>query len=314
MPVSSELNVSPARLLESNMKDICECDVHDKTNLALFITKRNEWKRCVVGSTIHSIDNQIYHMLWNDCVFRTFNEARRLTIEAQSKDYGFNGPLVRLFDEGFVATQIMSIRRLTDRNFRDPEKAVISLVRVIDDIDKNIAIITRENYLCYDGSQYEELNSMQNGVEWMHWRSKQANFDKLSGTALEKRKRTDKMQKSVLKRLNKELKACESVRKYANKFIAHASDPKTNPELTQEEKQITLEKLDACYRAIVRVGSFLGAVFLYEHSLGGVPTPQYDQLKNIDVPMVSKADMEKLYIFWDERCREVDNWDQDLWD
>jgi hypothetical protein len=252
-------------------------------------------------------------MLWNDAIFRTFNEGRRLTIERKSKKYGFNAPLIRLLDEGFVATQVMSIRRLTDRNFRDPEKAVISLVRVIDDIGENIGLITRENYLCHDGSPYTEPDSMQNGTAWTHWKRKQANFDKLSETGQGKRTRSDKMQKSILRRLDKELKVCGSVRKYVNKFIAHASDPETNPELTEEEKKITLDKLDDCYRAIVRVGSFLGRVFLYENSLGGVPTPQYDQLENIYLPMVAEEDVEKLYIFWNERQREVDKWDKSLW-
>ena len=294
------------------MIDICICDVHEKANLALFIHKRDEWRRCIVGSAPHAVHRQVTHMLWNDAVFRTFNEARRLTIERKSQNHGFNGPLIRLLDEGFVAIQAMSIRRLTDRNFRDPEKAVISLVRVIDDIGENIGLITRENYLCHDGTPYGEPDSMQDAVAWMHWKKKQANFDKLSETAQDKRERSDKMQKSVVQRLDKELKACGSVRKYVNKFIAHASDPETNPELTEEEKKITLDKLDDCYRAIVRVGSFLGAVFLYEHSFGDVPTPQYDQLKNIDLPMVAKGDMEKIYTFWNERCREVGNWDKNL--
>ena len=77
--------------------------------------------------------------------------------------------------------------------------------------------------------------------------------------------------------------------------------------------KITLDKLDECYRAILRVSSFIGAVVLYEHGLGGVPVPQYDQLKNMSLPMVAKEDMEKLYAFWKERCREVDKWDQNLW-
>jgi hypothetical protein len=295
-----------------NMTDICRCDVHDKTRLALFISKRDEWKRCIVGSGLHAVQKQVTHILWNDTVFRTFNEARRLTTERKSQEYGLNGPLIRLLDEGFVASQVMSIRRLTDRNFRDPEKAVISLVRVIDDIGGNIGLITRENYLCHDGTPYMEPNHMQNLKGWVNWRRKQANFDKLSGITDDKRKRSDTMQKSVLQRLDQELKVCESVRKYVNKFIAHASDPETNRELTEEEKKITLDKLDACYRAIVLVASFLGA-FLYEHSLGGVPTPQYDQLKNLNVPMVAEADMGKLYAFWGVRCREVDNWDKNIW-
>ena len=155
---------------------------------------------------------------------------------------------------------------------------------------------------------------MQDGLEWIHWRTKQTNFDKLSGTAENKRERLDKMQPSVLRRLSKELKTCDSIRKYVNKFIAHASDPETNPILREEEKKITLDKLDECYSAIVRVGSFLGAGFLYEYSFGNVPTPQYDQLKNIELSMVAKPDVEKLHTFWNGRCREVENWGTNLWD
>ena len=134
------------------MVDICTCDVNDKDKLTLFIQKRDEWARCIIGDAPHAVNRQITHILWNDTVFRTFNEARRLTIERNSKKYGFNAPLIRLLDEGFVASQAMSIRRLTDRNFREPEKAVISLVRVIDDIKENLHLVTRENYMCYEYS------------------------------------------------------------------------------------------------------------------------------------------------------------------
>jgi hypothetical protein len=296
------------------MVDICACDVADKAKLALFIQKREEWKRCIIGRAPHAVNRQIAHMLWNDTVFRTFNEARRLTIESKSKKHGFNAPLLRLLDEGFVASQTMSIRRLTDRNFREPEKAVISLVRVIDDIQENVHLITRENYMCHEEIPYAEPDSMQDGVAWRHWKTKQTNFDKLSGTVEEKRGRSDKMKQSALQRLSRELKVCDSVRKYVNKFIAHASDAETNSELTEKERGITLDRLDDCYRAIVRVGTFLGGVILYEHSLGNVPTPQYDHLKNIERPMVAKSDVEKLHTFWNERCREVGDWDKNVWD
>jgi hypothetical protein len=146
------------------MGDISSYDVHDQTNLALFIRKRNEWKRCIVGRENHAVQRQVIHMLWDDAVFRTFNEARRLTTERKSHNYGLNGPLLRLLDKGFIVSQAMSIRRLTDRNFRDPEKAVISLVRVMDDIGENIDLITRENYLCHDGTPYVEPDSIEDGI------------------------------------------------------------------------------------------------------------------------------------------------------
>lgn len=295
------------------MIDIYTCDVDDKAKMALFIQKREEWKRCIIGNAPHAVYRQITIMLWNDTVFRTVNEARRLIIEGKPRKQGFNAPLIRLLDQGFVATQTMSIRRMTERNFREPEKAVISLVRVMDDIRKNISLITRENYLCHEGAPYTEPDSMQDGLAWMHWRRKQENFDMLSRIVHGNRERSDMMQESVLEGLYDELKTCSSVRKYVNKFIAHASDPESNPQLTEEEKKITLDKLDNCYRAIVRVSAFIGSVILYEHGFGGVPTPQYDQLKYLDLPMVAKESMAGLYAFWDERCQEVNNWEKDLW-
>ena len=296
------------------MVDICSCDVHDKEKLALFIHKRREWKRLLMDSSFHSVYWQVTHMLWNDAVFRTFNEGRRLTIERNSPELGLNGPIVRILDEGFVESQVMAIRRLTDRNFRDPEKAIISLIRLIDDIKAHSNVITRENYICYDGSSYLEPNTMNDLPNWTHWMTKQSNFDKMSGILEDKRDRSDKISRSLMKRLEQNLRDCEGPRKYANKFIAHASDPKTNPELSEDEKKITLDKLDECYRGIVRTASFLGVVLLYEYSLGGLPTPQYDHLKNLDKPMVAKVDKKKLHMFWDERSRKVGDWEENLWE
>jgi hypothetical protein len=296
------------------MTDICSCDVHDKEKLSLFIQKRGEWKRLLLESSPNSVYTQISRMLWNDAIFRTFNEARRLTIERNSPKLGLNGPLIRLLDKGFVESQVMAIRRLTDRNFRDPEKAVISLIRLIDDIKKHANVITRENYICCEGEVYAEPNSIDDLPKWVDWRRRQTNFDRISGIPVDKRDRQDKINRSLPNRMEQNLKTCEGLRKYANKFIAHASDPQTNLELSEKEKMITLDKLDECYKAIVSTASFLGAVLLYEYSLGGLPTPQYDHLKNLDKPMVAKEDMNKLSEFWQKRFREVEDWDLRLWE
>jgi len=121
--------------------DICECDVEDKESLALFRLKRDEWKRCFIDDH-YSVVKQIEHLLWNDTVFRTFNEARKLSLEEKNDDIGLNNPVINLLDEGFVASQVMAIRRLSDPNFYDPKKAVISLRRVIDDIGDSFNIFT----------------------------------------------------------------------------------------------------------------------------------------------------------------------------
>jgi hypothetical protein len=99
------------------MVNICDCDVSDKEKLAVFRSKRNEWTRWFSGKSRHSILNQIQNLLWDDTVFRTINEARRIHEESESDKTGFNGPLIELFDSGFAALQVLAIRRLTDPNF-----------------------------------------------------------------------------------------------------------------------------------------------------------------------------------------------------
>lgn len=295
------------------MIDICDCDVQDKEALAIFRAKKANWNNWIFKDSL-SVSNQISYMLWKDAIFRTFNEARRLTIKRKSESLGFNGPLIHLIDESFAVSQVMTIRRLTDRNFYDPKKAVLSVSRLIDDMLANIDIFTRENYVSHDGSKYEGLSYEKDGInKWIPWKKKHENFDMLSNVSPQNRSRTDRINKSIFIKLNKELKICENLRTYANKFIAHASDPIGRLKLTENQKKVTLDKLDQCYKAIIRVSSFIGVIVLYEHTLGRVPTPQYNHLENIEKPMVSQDDLENLHNYWHKRVNEVINWNQNLW-
>jgi hypothetical protein len=54
------------------------CDVTDKEALESFRLKREEWLYLMEGDPDHAVWKQINAMLWNDAVFRTVNEARRL--------------------------------------------------------------------------------------------------------------------------------------------------------------------------------------------------------------------------------------------
>ncbi len=295
------------------MINICDCDVQDKEALAIFRAKRANWNNWLFEDSL-SISKQIMYMLWKDAIFRTFNEARRLTINRESESLGFNGPLLHLLDEGFLDSQVMAIRRLTDRNFYDPKKGVLSVPRLTDDMSINIDIFTRENYVSYDGSKYEGLSLETDGIDkWIPWKKKHENFDTLSNVSPQNRSRADRVNKSVFIRLNKDLKICENLRTYANKFIAHASDPIGRLKLTENQKKVTLDKLEQCYKAIIRVSSFIGVIVLYGHTLGGVPTPQYNHLKNIEKPMVSQDDLENLHNYWLKRKNEVSHWNENLW-
>ena len=294
------------------MIDICDCDVKDKEKLALFRLKRAEWKECLIDDTL-SVSKQIRNMLWNDTVFRMINEARRLTHGRKSNDIGFNGPLLELFDQGYATSEVMAIRRLTDPNFYDPKRAAISLPRLIDDMKFNADLITRENYLCHEGTAFEGLSHGKDGINYRHWKTKHENFDRLSKVSPDKRTRTDKIDKHIFKELTKELKVCKDLRTYANKFIAHASDPRNRINLTDNQKRITLQRLNECYKAIIRVAWFIGPIILCEHSLSRVSFPLFNLLENLDKPMVFQDDIKRLNTFWNNRVKEVDAWDNGIW-
>jgi hypothetical protein len=53
--------------------------------------------------------------------------------------------------DGYVATQILAIRRLVD----DRNADVIPIRGLVKDISRNFALFTRENFVCFDGLPYD---------------------------------------------------------------------------------------------------------------------------------------------------------------
>jgi hypothetical protein len=127
-----------------------ECDVRDLDSLRQLRVKRAEWITWLRGDDPHSIWRQITALLWNDVLFRTVNDLRRIALEKPNGGVGFNDAVLRLFDAGFVTTQVTTIRRLTDRQPKDPTKGVISLRRLVADIRNYRHLLTRELYVSYD--------------------------------------------------------------------------------------------------------------------------------------------------------------------
>lgn len=291
------------------MIDICKCDVEDKEKLTLFRNLMLKWKKWLNGESGYDIFSQIQDITWYDTVFRTFNKVRKLNYENPSDKIGFNGPIIELLDLGFFNTQTLAIRKLTDSNYKSPEKSVYSLVGLIDDIYSNIDIFTRENFICYEGVPYNGPSlKMTNKWEY-YWETKQENFDRFSGITENNRKRKDKIKESVLEKLKENLKLCKNIRTYVNKIVAHASTQESRKGLTDKQLTITLGKLDNCYQAIISTASFISTTILCECNLGGVPTPQFDQFSNLNKPMVLDKDLETLEAFWSERTSEIEEWE-----
>ena len=309
---------------------IGQCDVLDKEKGEAFRKKRMQWMEWLKGEDSHSIFRQIYSMLWDYALFLTVNELRKMAATQPEHGVGFNGPVIRLFDAGFATTQAITIRRLIEKPKANPRWAVISLRRVLKDIEQNLDLITRENYVCHDGLPYDydsvhqkwlsSLPLTKSGVHvgslptkgpdaWPTAERIHKNFDILSQVNPKSRTREDRIKIEVLGHLETEIKKCESIKKYADKFIAHATAPETRTSLSDSEKSITLERLETCHKIIYQVASFISGPLLWESNLGGLSVPQYDHLKNLDKNWVSPRNLEKAREKWDEFANEVSNWD-----
>ncbi len=292
--------------------DICACDVEDKEALAAFRGCRKRWYEWLFGDDQHSISKQITTIVWDDAIFRTLNEARRLSVEHPSSEKGFNADLLDLLDRSFVASQVMALRRLTDPGFHDPKKGVISLARLLAEIEVNSHLLTREHYICFDGTPFDRPLDEPDQLRTLMREHMHRTFDLLSRKPATSRSRKDVVQMSLLREVSKTLEVCGDFREYANKFIAHAAAPSTTRQRVREETRITLDKFDLAYRAVVRAASFVGIGILFERSLGDVPTPQYDHLENLDKPMALPDDVDRLAEFWQARDEEVRKWSENV--
>lgn len=311
-----------------------ECDVLDKEGLRRFRDKRSEWISWLRSDDPHSIWGQITNILWSDVLFRTANDLRRQALAHPSENVGFNGAVLRLFDAGFVATQVTAIRRLTDRQPRDPTKGVISLRRLVADIRASRELVTREVYVAYDGLPYDPapvqlawvklVTGNPGSAGWIPttgpsaWGTSQMaheSFDKLSKcSAPGSRSRADLIAPDWFGRLDSRLNLCKDIRKFADKFVAHAAEPSSRTGLTDAQTGVTLERLGLCHKAIYQVAAFVYGHLLWEGSYGAVPMPQYDHLENLEKGWVAKDNLNMAREFWNRNREAIEKWESEsLW-
>ena len=73
-------------------------------------------------------------------------------------------------------------------------------------------------------------------------------FDKLAQVGQMNRSRTDLISDKIFDHLESHLEECDKVKKFVDKFIAHAADPDNRTGLATEERGLTLERLEACHK------------------------------------------------------------------
>lgn len=302
------------------------CDVKNKDKLVTFRAKRAEWLSLFDRDPIHPISHQISAMLWNDAAYRSFNEARRFA--TSDRPLAAIAPmLAELIDIGYVATQILAIGKLLEKNPAHPTKAVVSLRRVLDEISTNQDLFTREIYVSFDGLPYdyqtvrdrhiqEVTKSGDTGARWLPTKGPEAwgmseimhrSFDRLSGVSSNERSRGDRIKCEVFTKLQAalEMPLFENLLLQRHKLIAHAADESNRPNVFDE---VTLDKLAEAHRILVQVSFVVSANILCGSGVGGVPTPQFDPFEHLENPFVLKDQLAELAEYWHQHGNERENW------
>lgn len=286
-----------------------ECDVEDNERLIEYRAKRIEWLQWLrLDGDEHAIWRQIYGMLWNDALFRTINESRRIAKEV-GESAALNGPLSRFIDQSYVATQVLAIRRLCESQQRNPKRQIISLRRLIDDIRNHKNLLSRENFIGFDGLPFTPGSAPRSRMDSDSERA-QMGFDRLSGVKPEQRSRSDVIADKVFELLDQKLEdsGYDNIREYGNKFIAHAADRTSRETLENTQTGISLDGIEHCHKAICQIANIVSGHILWDVTSSLFPESQFDQLEFLDKAWLPANELPKLREFWQRHAEEVRSW------
>lgn len=270
------------------------------------------WKGILAGKDPNSVENQMLTLAWDDAVYRCFNEALHLA-NKHAPPLPSPGTLAELVHSAFVARQALTIRRLLDPKAKTPGWDVFSLPTVLDKVCQKWGDVTRQNYVCYDGTPYEPPQDSS------RWRQAAASslrhrvFDTLSGRRADQRTRHDTIDRTLLDAVGTHLRSDRLLREYVNKYLAHGADPANRQRIDPELHRVTLLYIQRLYRLLIWACKLLGKI-ADQLVLTEVSAAPFDQFENWDAPMVTKKGKSRLYRYWNQRVAFFAKWSQVYWD
>jgi hypothetical protein len=137
-------------MAESYAYGITACDVptERRATLESFRAKRSQWLSWLQTDEHHAIWDTLSSMVWADVRFQCLTQFA-IDAERNERSNALHNPLmIEALLDGYVATQILAIRRLMD-------PSNISLVRLLKDIRGNFTLFMREHCVCFDGLPYD---------------------------------------------------------------------------------------------------------------------------------------------------------------
>ncbi len=283
--------------------------------------KYKEWKEWLFGDDVHSIRHQIASMIWDTAVFRVINESRKYAQTDEEGNPKLNDMVHGFINHSFFITQALAIRKLLDKETRQGYYSVFSLYRLIDNMEQNSQLLTRENILDVLGYpyNYEEVQKKYYEVmrqkkslgalaNWKYSKIMHKNIDILACVKENNRNPNDTIKRECFHWIKKRLEKCHEIYKYVNKFVAHAATPESRDTIKAHEIKITLGKLFDAHKIMCETAQFVGLNFLNQDLGNFLVILQYDQFEHFEKPWVTESAIHQLRDYWQEYYKETMSW------
>ena len=316
--VKAEQNVLADRF-KTAVKD---CDVERKENLSGYRQKWVQWMSWYGygAPEPNNIQDQIHRMLFNDLTYRATASVRS-SVEAGMEISARSATLVYLLDQGYVVSQVLALQKLLDNG-----SDVISVKRLLKNVEKHRPFITREVYVAGDGLPYDFTSWADTvdksdpmvqfyGIDAPGLRrfamSKQLHetFDQLSGKKPDQRTRQDVIPKSIFRTLDSWISGprFEEIKDLRDKVIAHAANALEVGKSTFNG--VSFSQIDELQRAIVRVvHALIDEILSIRITRPVVPIAPLGIFRGLDL-LYSPSDAEaKMHQRWDDLSEERNGW------
>lgn len=298
-------------------------------------TKFKEWEEWLVGDDINSIRNQISSMIWDSAVFQSIIECRRYATKNEKDEIELNGVVHRFIDKCFFETQALAIRRLLDKNVSNGKRSVISLYRLVDDIEKHSHLLTRRSILAAHNYPYDYVQEKarlsdkafknrspdtkcvvmgQDYAKCCLAEGIHQSIDALAGIECSDRSPNDLIRPQIFKWLKQWLSDCKEIATFVNKFLAHSATPESKNYLSPRELDVTLEQILNAHKIICQTTIFISGRMGIRSGFPDVLAITQDQFVHFDKAWASEETIEKLYDFWRTYDMQTRNWHQWDWE
>ena len=268
----------------------------------------DEIKIMMIEDSNNSLQNMISNLNWDDTIYRTFNKGLALMWKANLQEK-LPGTIVEYIHKSHLSLILSVLRKIFEPS-RKGKRTVNSIPTIIKKIKDNIGYWTRENYVCYDGVPFDEIDTND-------WRQKliindrHKKFDNMcvnNGI----RKKEDRLSIDILNNLEKYAKLDSDIEVFVNNYMFHAASASARPNEHDVYSKTTLLKIQKQMKRAVWIILQLSKI-VDQYVVTELATPQFVQLKSWEDSMFHPKIINRLEEYWKERVFLWSDWTCKYW-